>query len=71
MDIAKYRKDGDTTCWFLSNWTMEQVEKRIKSLEDERDLAIKAMSNLAFKYGKLEAKLAELQDKDDYNERRT
>jgi hypothetical protein len=31
--IAKYRKDGNTREWWLTNFTMEQVEGRIVDLE--------------------------------------
>lgn len=31
--IAKYRKDGDDSKWWVTNFTMEQVEGRIADLE--------------------------------------
>ena len=33
--IAKYRKEGCLGEWFLTDFTMEQVEGRIENLEEE------------------------------------
>ena len=35
MVIAKYRKDGFPKEWFLTDFTMEQVEGRLENLEAE------------------------------------
>jgi len=35
MAIAKYRKNGFPKEWFLTDFTMEQVEGRLESLEAE------------------------------------
>lgn len=35
MAIAKYRKDGFPKEWFLTDFTMEQVEGRLENLEAE------------------------------------
>ncbi len=35
VNIAKYKKEIDSNEWFLTNFTMDQVEGRLSYLEEE------------------------------------
>jgi hypothetical protein len=44
--IAKYRKDGHPGEWWLSDFTMQQVEGRLEHLEKEKRINYIMLQNL-------------------------